>query len=169
MKQYVINDNIRSHQIRLIDENGINHGLINTNIALKQAFDTNLDLVQISDQDIPVCKILDYGKFKFDQSKKEKESLRKSKASTIEMKEIWFRPVTDIHDITIKMKKIQKFLSKGNRVKIGIKFRGRERNRIEASLPMIEKLVKDLGDINIVQEIKIQGNTIVTIVGGANV
>lgn len=163
--QYIVNDQIRSSQIRLIDEAGINRGIVITKDALNQAYNVDLDLVQISNQsDYPVCKILDYGKFRYDQSKKQKEAIKKSKASTIDTKEIWFRPVTDTHDIEIKTNKIRKFLDKGNRVKIGIKFRGRERSRINESTPMLENLVKALGDVIMVQQIKVQGNTIVVIV-----
>lgn len=163
--QFVINDKIRSSQIRLIDENGINCGVVITRDALNQAYNVNLDLVQISDQsDYPVCKILDYGKFRYDQSKKQKESIKKSKASSVSTKEIWFRPVTDTHDIEIKTNKIRKFLEKGHRVKIGIKFRGRERSRIGESKPMLENIVESLGEITTVQQAKITGNTIVALV-----
>lgn len=163
--QFVVNDQIRSNQIRLIDENGVNCGIVVTRDALNQAYNVDLDLVQISDQnEYPVCKILDYGKYRYDQSKKQKESIRKSKASSVDTKEIWFRPVTDVHDIEIKTNKIRKFLIKGNRIKIGIKFRGRERSRIGESTPMLENIVESLGEITIVQQAKIQGNTIVAIV-----
>lgn len=164
--QYIVNDQIRSSQIRLIDEDGINHGIVVTSVAQDQADYARLDLVQISDQgDYPTCKILDYGKFRYDQSKKQKEAIRKSKVSTIETKEIWFRPVTDVHDIEIKTNKIRKFLDKGNRIKVGIKFRGRERSRINESIPLLEKLIESLGEVTMIQHIKIQGNTIVAIIG----
>ena len=164
--QFVINDQIRSSQIRLIDENGVNCGIVVTRDALNRAYNVDLDLVQISNQsEYPVCKILDYGKFRYDQSKKQKESIKKSKAGAVDTKEIWFRPVTDIHDIEIKTNKIRKFLEKGNRIKIGIKFRGRERSRIGDSKPMLENIVESLGEITIIQHTKIQGNTIVAIVG----
>ena len=121
--------------------------------------------MQISNQsDYPVCKILDYGKFRYDQSKKQKESIKKSRAGAVDTKEIWFRPVTDVHDVEIKTNKIRKFLEKGHRVKIGIKFRGRERSRIGESKPMLENIVESLGEITIVQQAKIQGNTIVALV-----
>lgn len=163
--QFVINDQIRSNQIRLIDENGANCGIVVTRDALNQAYNVDLDLVQISNQsEYPVCKILDYGKFRYDQSKKQKESIKKSKAGAVDTKEIWFRPVTDIHDVEIKTNKIRKFLEKGNRVKIGIKFRGRERSRINESIPMLENIVESLGEITIMQQTKVQGNTIVAII-----
>ena len=163
--QYIVNDQIHSNQIRLIDEDGVNHGVVYTNAAQDQADDANLDLVQISNAgDYPVCKILDYGKFRYDQSKKQKEAVKKSKAGAVDTKEIWFRPVTDIHDVEIKTNKIRKFLEKGNRVKVGIKFRGRERSRIGESKPMLDNIVESLGEITTVQPAKIQGNTIVAIV-----
>ena len=163
--QFVVNDQIRSSQIRLIDENGVNRGIVITREALDQAYNVDLDLVQISNQsDYPVCKILDYGKFRYDQSKKQKESIKKSRAGAVDTKEIWFRPVTDVHDVEIKTNKIRKFLEKGHRVKIGIKFRGRERSRIGESKPMLENIVESLGEITIVQQAKIQGNTIVALV-----
>jgi len=120
-----INGYIRVPQIRVILEDGSSPGIINTRDALKMAQDLNLDLVEINPKAIPpVCKIMDYGKFKYEEKKKQAESKRAQKNQ--DLKELSFRPNTDINDLTHKVEQAKEFLADGNKVKFVIRFRGRE-------------------------------------------
>ena len=112
-------------EIRLIDDKGENHGVVSIDVALKMAEEAALDLVEISpNTDPPVCKILDYGKFKFEAQKKASTARKKQKV--IEVKEIKMRPGIDTHDFDVKMRAAEKFLGEGNKVKFTMRFRGRE-------------------------------------------
>jgi translation initiation factor IF-3 len=122
------NEKIRAKKVIVINSEGVNIGEIDTKEAVIAARAEGLDLVQISDgkNGLPVCKIVDYGKFKYDLSKKEKESARKQRESIIKLKEIKFRPSTNDNDLQTKASKVNEFLLEGDRVKISIVFRGRE-------------------------------------------
>jgi translation initiation factor IF-3 len=125
----VTNNAIRSSKVLCIDHNNTNLGLISTSEAIKIAYENGLDLVQIAAGDqnkAPTCKILDSGKLKYELSKKKKESDKKQRESIIKLKEIKFRPTTDLNDLKTKAKKAQEFLEEGHRVKVTIQFRGRE-------------------------------------------
>lgn len=120
-----INDEIRDKEVRLIDADGSQLGIVNTKDALRMAGERELDLVKIAPTAAPpVCKIMDYGKFRFEQAKKEKEA--KKNQHVVEIKEIRLSPGIDIHDFNFKQKNAQKFLQDGNKVKVSIRFRGRE-------------------------------------------
>ena len=120
-----INSEIREKDIRLIDSDGSQLGIISTKDALRMAGERDLDLVKIAPNAAPpVCKIMDYGKFRFEQAKKEKEA--KKHQHIVEIKEIRLSPGIDIHDFNFKQKNAQKFLKDGNKVKVSIRFRGRE-------------------------------------------
>lgn len=120
-----INGYIRVPQIRVILEDGSSPGIVNTYEALKMAKDLNLDLVEINPKAVPpVCKIMDYGKFKYEEKKKQAESKKAQKNQ--ELKELSFRPNTDINDLTHKVEQAKQFLADGNKVKFVIRFRGRE-------------------------------------------
>ncbi|MCU0731731.1 MAG: translation initiation factor IF-3, partial [Hyphomonas sp.] len=120
-----INDQIRAREVRLIDENGQNVGVVNKFDALQRATDAGLDLVEISpDAEPPVCKILDYGKYKYQEQKKQAEARKNQKI--VEIKEIKMRPGIDDHDYDVKMRAIRRFFEEGDKVKITLRFRGRE-------------------------------------------
>jgi translation initiation factor IF-3 len=119
------NDSIRVSEVRLIDEEGNNVGVVDTNDALQRAIAAGMDLVEVSpDADPPVCKILDYGKFKYQEQKKAAEARKKQK--TVEVKEIKMRPNIDDHDYDVKMKAMKRFFDEGDKVKVTLRFRGRE-------------------------------------------
>ena len=119
------NNRITSHEVQVIASDGENLGILNLNDAINRARDEGLDLIEIApNAKPPVCKIMDMGKYKYDAQKKANKAKKKQKK--IEIKEIKLRPVTEIHDYTFKMKNAQKFLSKGDKVKFTIKFKGRE-------------------------------------------
>ena len=120
-----MNDRIRAREIRLIDENGEMIGVMPPSHALEIARERDLDLVEISPNAIPpVCKLMDYGRFKYEQAKKENEARKNQK--TITLKEIRLSPRTDEHDVDVKTRKIQEFLADGDRVRVSVKFRGAE-------------------------------------------
>jgi translation initiation factor IF-3 len=120
-----INDAIRAREVRLIDENGQNVGIVSKLDAMQRATDAGLDLVEISpDAEPPVCKILDFGKFKYQEQKRQAEARKNQKI--VEIKEIKMRPGIDDHDYDVKMRAIRRFFEEGDKVKITLRFRGRE-------------------------------------------
>ena len=120
-----VNERIRAREVRLIDENGEMIGVMPPGRALEIARERNLDLVEVSPNALPpVCKLMDYGRFKYEQAKKENEARKNQK--TITLKEIRMRPRTDEHDVEVKTRKIQEFLAEGDRVRVSVQFRGAE-------------------------------------------
>jgi len=133
-------------QVRAVDEKGNQLGVINTREALQRAEEAGLDLVEVApNANPPVCRIMDYGKFKYEKSKKTKEA--KKKQHVVHLKEIKMRPKTGDHDYHYKMEHARKFLLKGDRVKATIVFRGREITHLEFGEQVLEKLNDDLNDI----------------------
>ena len=141
-----INEQIRAKDVQVIDETGEKKGIMNINDALDLAYDKKMDLVLVSPNlDIPVCKIMNYGKYKFEQSKKEKEAKKKQKIS--ELKEIRITPNIEQHDFEFKAKNIRKFIEDGNKVKITVRFRGRELNYVKLGEETLNKLIEALSDV----------------------
>ena len=148
-----MNERIRSKEVRLIDENCTNHGIIETSKALKMAYDADLDLVLISpNQEPPVAKILNYGKYKYELEKKAKEA--KKKQHTVDVKEVKIRYKIDTHDYQVRIKNIQKFIAQGNKVKIVIMMRGREMQHSNLAFDLANRFVEDLKDEPMVIEKK---------------
>lgn len=150
-----MNERIRAKEVRLIDENGENRGIVETAKALKMAYEADLDLVLISpNQEPPVAKILNYGKYKYELEKKAKEA--KKKQHTVEVKEIKIRYKIDTHDYQVRIKSIQKFISQGNKVKIVIMLRGREMQHSNLAFDLAARFMEDLKDCPIMFEKKPQ-------------
>jgi translation initiation factor IF-3 len=142
-EQLPINEKIRSKEVLLIDDEGNNLGAISTQTALKMAQDRDLDLVVISpNQDPPVAKILDYGKYKFQSEKKAKEA--KKKQHVVSLKELKLRYKIDQHDYEVRIKSIKKFIEAGNKVKVVIMLRGREVQHAHLAMALMEKILADL-------------------------
>lgn len=140
-----MNDRIRSKEVRLIDENGVNHGVVPTSKALQMAEDADLDLVLISpNQAPPVAKILDYGKYKYELAKKAKEA--KKKQHVVEIKEVKVRYKIDVHDYEVRLKSVRKFISQGNKVKIVVMLRGREMQHSNLAFELANRFLADLSD-----------------------
>jgi translation initiation factor IF-3 len=159
-----INERITSPRVRLIDADGVQKGVVNIRDALWQARQVNLDLVKIADANPPVCKILDAGKYAYEQEKAKKEAAKKQRASQIEVKEVQLRPATDVHDIKIKAKKARGFLDEGDKVKVVMRFRGREITHKEVGHNVINIFVQELGEIKLEQPITEQGNQITALI-----
>ncbi|MCX7121062.1 MAG: translation initiation factor IF-3 [Gammaproteobacteria bacterium] len=159
-----VNDLIRVPRVRLIDQDGEQVGIVSIEDALMQAKRVMLDLVEISPNDEPpVCRIMDYGKYVFDQSKRRTQQKKHQKQ--IQVKEIKFRPVTDIGDYRIKMRKIAEFLERGDRVKVSLRFRGREVQHQDLGVEFINRVKADLPVGAVVeQEAKMEGRQITMLV-----
>lgn len=156
--QTPINRQIRGFKVFCIDHEGKNLGLIDTNEALKIAQDNDLDLVQIAFKDnVSTCKILDYGKFKFQQSKNVKAALKKQREAEIKTKEIKLRPQTDLNDLKIKAVKALEILNDGDRVKISIVFKGRELNYKELAYDQYHRFLELLPEMQIIESPAING------------
>ena len=138
-----VNRMIKAPTVRLIDENGDNVGVIITMKALEMASIVDLDLVEISpNADPPVCKIMDHGKFKYEQQKK--ANLAKKSQKVVQVKEVKIRHVTDDNDYNIKLRKARAFLEAGNKVKFSMRFRGREISHLDLGMKMFERIKNDL-------------------------
>ena len=144
------NNRITSPEVQVINSDGENLGVLNLQEAISKAKDENLDLIEISpNARPPVCKIMDMGKYKYDQQKKLNKAKKKQKK--IELKEIKLRPVTEVHDYTFKIKNAQKFLSKGDKVKFTIRFKGREMQHTKLGNDLMEKIKIDMETIGKVE------------------
>jgi translation initiation factor IF-3 len=142
-----VNDQIRAREVRLIADSGEQIGVIPTLEARRRAHAAGLDLVAINiSNGVPICKILDYGKFKYDQSRKDRETAKKNRENRVELKEIQLRPTTDSNDIAIKAKRAQGFLEEGNKVKVIIKFKGREITHLDVGAHVMHDFLNALVD-----------------------
>jgi len=138
-----VNEEIRVPQVRLIDENGEMLGVLSIRDALYKAFQAGLDLLEISPNAVPpVCKITDYGKFKYEQQKKANEARKKQKV--VEIKEIKVRPNIDDHDYDVKMRQAKGFIGEGDKVKVTLRFRGREMAHQELGVKLLERIRTEL-------------------------
>ncbi|HLX38990.1 MAG TPA: translation initiation factor IF-3 [Ktedonobacteraceae bacterium] len=138
-----VNERIRAREVRLIDENGEMIGVMPPMRALDIARERNLDMVEISPNAIPpVCKLMDYGKFKYEQAKKENEARKNQK--TVTLKDIRMRPRTDDHDIEVKVRKIQEFLAEGDKVRVSVQFRGAEMRHPELGRKLLDEITEVL-------------------------
>lgn len=141
-----INDAISATSVRLIDAEGEMVGVTSLDEAIRKAEEAGLDLVEVSPEaNPPVCKILDYGKFKYEQQKKAAEARKKQK--TVDVKEVKIRPTTEDHDYQVKLKNARRFLEKGDKVKVSMRFRGREMAHQDVGMEMMLRLKADLADL----------------------
>ena len=158
------NNRISSPEVQVIDSDGENLGIMNTNEAITKAKNDGLDLIEIApNTNPPVCKIMDMGKYKYDAQKKANKAKKKQKK--IEIKEIKLRPVTEIHDYTFKIKNAQKFLSKGDKVKFTIKFKGRELQHSNLGDELMQKIKTDMEKLGKVElQPKFDGKQMIMII-----
>ena len=161
IKELTINEDIREKEVRVIDTDGSQLGIMKTADALNAAYGKDLDLVCISPNATPaVCKIMDYGKYRFDQIKKEKEARKNQKI--MEIKEVRLSSNIDDHDLTTKLKNAIKFLEKGDKVKVSVRFRGREMTHTEIGREVLDSFAAGLGDAGEVEKApKMEGRSMV--------
>ena len=147
----MINEQTRDREIRLIGEDGQQLGIMSSREAMKIAREAELDLVKIAPQaKPPVCKIIDYGKYRYELARKEKEAKKKQK--TIEVKEVRLSPNIDSNDLNTKIASARKFIEKGNKVKVTLRFRGREMAHVQSSRHILDEFAKALEDIALVDK-----------------
>lgn len=160
ISELMINEQIRDREVRLIGENGDQLGIMSSKEALRLAREAELDLVKIAPTaKPPVCKIIDYGKYRYELARKEKEARKKQK--TIEIKEVRLSPNIDVNDLNTKVNSARKFISKGNKVKVSLRFRGREMAHMQAHRYILEDFAKELADIAVIDKpIKQEGRSL---------
>ncbi len=158
-----VNEQINNRTVRLIGHDGANFGVVDREVALKKAEEVGLDLVEISpNADPPVCKILDFGKYKYEEQKKKNEARKKQKV--IEVKEIKLRPNIDDHDYDVKMRAMRRFLEEGDKVKVTLRFRGREMAHVELGHQLLQRVKADFeADAKCEQEPRSEGRQIVMV------
>ncbi|HEX7789917.1 MAG TPA: translation initiation factor IF-3 [Afipia sp.] len=157
------NDEIRNLTIQLIDQTGLNHGTVETANAVKMAMEAGMDLVEISpNNNPPVCKIMDYGKFKYSAQKKAAEARKKQKV--VEIKEIKLRPMIDDHDYDVKMRAMLRFFEEGDKVKITLHYRGREMAHQEIGTKLLDKVKAAVADVaKVEQDARFEGRQVVMV------
>lgn len=157
--KHEINEQIREARVRLIGTDGEQLGIVSSHDALNKAYDEGMDLVKISpNADPPVCKIMDYGKYRFEQSKREKEAKRNQ--HIVELHEIRLSPNIDVHDINFKMKAARRFLEEGSKLKISIRFRGRQMAHTKLGEQQILKFAEGLADLAVIDKMpKLEGRS----------
>lgn len=160
-----MNDKIRSPEIRLIGPEGENIGVVPPSRGMQIAEEAGLDLVEISPNATPpVCKVMDFGKFKYEQQKRESEARKKQKI--IEVKEVKFRPNTDVHDYEVKMRNVVRFLEGGDKVKVTLRFRGREMAHQNLGRELLERVAEDVKELGKVENMpKMEGRQMVMMIG----
>ena len=147
----MINEQIRDREVRVISEAGEQLGIMSAREAMKLAEEAQLDLVKIAPKaQPPVCKIIDYGKYKYELARKEKEARKKQK--TVEVKEVRLSPNIDTNDLNTKVNNARKFISKGNKVKVTLRFRGREMAHVQQSKHILDDVAQMLADVAVVEK-----------------
>ncbi len=164
----MINEQIRDKEVRLIGEDGEQLGIVSSKEALRMAEEQNLDLVKIAPKaEPPVCKIIDYGKYKYEMVRKEKEAKKKQK--TVELKEIRMSPNIDTNDLNTKINSAKKFLTKGDRVKVTLRFRGREMAHMQQRKYILEDFAKALEEIAVIEKApKVEGRNMSLVLAKKN-
>lgn len=162
-----MNERIRAPEIRLIGPEGENLGVVTPEQAMHIAQEAGLDLVEISPSaEPPVCKVMDVGKFKYETQKREAEARRKQKI--IEIKEVKFRPNTDTHDYQVKLRSVMRFLENGDKVKVTLRFRGREMAHQDLGRVLLERVAEDVKEMGKIENMpKMEGRQMVMMIGPA--
>jgi translation initiation factor IF-3 len=159
----MVNEGIRDKEVRLIDADGAMLGIMPVKEAQKMANSRNLDLVKVAPHATPpVCRIMDYGKYMFDLSKREKEAKKKQKVITV--KEVWLKPTIEEHDFNFKARNAYRFLKSGDKVKVGVRFRGREMHYTSLGQEVLNKFaefIKDVGEVE--RKPRLEGRTMIMI------
>lgn len=162
-KDHQINEEIRAKEVRLVGAEGEQLGIKPFREAMQMAIDANMDLVNVAPQaKPPVCRIMDYGKFRYEQQKKEKEARKNQKI--VDLKEVWFRSNIEEHDYQTKFRNVVKFLGEGDKVKCSVRFRGREIAHANIGQKILERVAKEVADICVVERMpKLEGRSMIMI------
>ncbi|WP_295888085.1 translation initiation factor IF-3 [uncultured Thiohalocapsa sp.] len=164
-KRNRVNDEITASEVRLIGADGDQVGIVDLETAKSKAAEASLDLVEIvPNAEPPVCRLMDFGRFLFDQKKKKSEARKKQKQ--VQVKEVKFRPGTDIGDYQVKLRNLTRFLNEGDKAKVTMRFRGREHAHRELGLELLRRVESDLADISTVeQQPQMEGRQMVMVLG----
>ncbi|MFD0961271.1 translation initiation factor IF-3 [Paenibacillus chungangensis] len=167
-REHQINTDIRSREVRLVGANGEQIGIKSTREALQMAADADLDLVNVAPTaKPPVCRIMDYGKFRYEQQKKEKEARKNQKI--VDVKEVWFRANIEEHDYQVKYRNVVKFLKEGDKVKASVRFRGREITHAAIGKKILDRLSKEVEELcSIERHPKLEGRSMIMILAPKN-
>ena len=158
-----VNEGIRAQQVRLVDQNGNQVGVVTIQQALQMSREAELDLVEVAGQAVPpVCRIIDFSKFKYDQEKKEKEARKKQKV--IHLKEIKFHPFIEENDYQVKLHQLERFLKQGDKGKITMQFRGREMNYVSTGRKLLERLAQDIAPLGEVEKAPYMEGKLITMI-----
>ncbi|MBI3252424.1 MAG: translation initiation factor IF-3 [Candidatus Omnitrophica bacterium] len=158
-----MNEAIRASQVRLIDQDGNQAGVVGIEQALRMSKEAELDLVEVAGQaSPPVCRIIDFSKFKYDQTKKEKEARKKQKV--VHLKEIKFHPFIEKNDYQVKLHNLERFLKHGDKAKITMVFRGREMNYVSAGRKVLERLAQDIAPLGEVEKAPYMEGRMITMI-----
>ncbi len=162
-KDHMINDEIRAKEVRLVGAEGEQIGITPFREALQMAIDLNLDLVNVAPTaKPPVCRIMDYGKFRYEQQKKEKEARKNQKI--VDVKEVWFRANIDEHDFQTKLRNVLKFLKDGDKVKCSVRFRGREIAHSDIGRKVLERVLQEANELcSVERAAKLEGRSMIMI------
>lgn len=159
-QDFLVNEEIRINEVQVIDDEGKKLGVMKTSAAIEMAYDKGLDLVLVSpNESNPVCKMLDYSKFKFDMMKKAKEAKKKQKVA--EIKEVRLSPNIDKHDLEVKAKMASKFIANGDKVKVSMRFRGRELNFVEQGKEIMHNFTEMIEESQVDKDAKIEGKNLI--------
>ena len=159
-QDFLVNEEIRINEVQVIDDEGKKLGVMKTSDAIEMAYDKGLDLVLVSpNESNPVCKMLDYSKFKFDMMKKAKEAKKKQKVA--EIKEVRLSPNIDKHDLEVKAKMASKFVTNGDKVKVSMRFRGRELNFVEQGKEIMHNFVDMVEESQVDKDAKEEGKNLI--------
>lgn len=163
ISELMLNEQIRDKEIRLVGEDGEQLGIMSAKDALKMAKEAGLDLVKIAPTaKPPVCKIVDYGKYRYEQTRREKEAKKKQKVT--EVKEIHLSPNIDVNDLTTKANQARKFVEKGNKVKVALRFRGREMAHMATGKEVLDSFFEKLSDVAVVEKpAKLEGRSMIMV------
>ena len=163
ISELMLNEQIRDKEIRLVGEDGEQLGIMSAKDALKMAKEAGLDLVKIAPTaKPPVCKIVDYGKYRYEQARREKEAKKKQKVT--EVKEIHLSPNIDVNDLTTKANQARKFVEKGNKVKVALRFRGREMAHMATGKEVLDTFFEKLSDVAVVEKpAKLEGRSMIMV------
>ncbi|CAM2988613.1 translation initiation factor IF-3 [Paenibacillus sediminis] len=167
-KEHLINEEIRAKEVRLVGPEGEQIGIKPIREALQMAADLNLDLVNVAPTaKPPVCRIMDYGKFRYEQQKKEKEARKNQKI--VDIKEVWFRANIEEHDFQTKLRNVIKFLKDGDKVKCSVRFRGREITHANIGQKILERVKDEVAEISTVERVpKLEGRSMIMILAPKN-
>jgi len=164
-REHLINDEIRQHELRVTDAEGLPLGVIDRNRALAMAREQGCDLVLVvPNAQPPVCKLIEYGKFVYEEQKRKKEQERKHRESRIDIKEFQFRPVIDQHDLEIKIKKMQEFIDTGDKCKVVIRFRGRENADPDKGKNLITRIMSLLSGAQLENNPELNSNRLIAMI-----